>query len=106
MNRPYSGRNIYTMRHTLLFVFIVVAISLNAQVKVNLDSFNRKGPAAIEVQNNHVQITWPGSESNINRVVLDLDNSRPLFKSFQVKSAAIFKTVSRDLDPVFILTVG
>jgi hypothetical protein len=94
------------MKYCLSLVFVIFSFSLGAQLKVNLDSFDSKKPAQVRVESNLLQLTWPGSGKNVNRVVLDMALDQPLFKAFQVKSTSGFKTVSAGLDPVFILTVG
>ncbi|WP_214072890.1 hypothetical protein [Mucilaginibacter sp. dw_454] len=73
---------------------------------VSLQGLNRKSGVVIAQKASTLELTWPTGNAEHGRVVFDLNQSNPLFKSIQVTSAGKYKEVAANLDPQFILTIG
>ena len=90
----------------IIHVLCVLSISvLQAQVPVNLSSFKNNG-AKVSVKEKILTATWPTGKASTGKLILDLDNQKPLFSSIQLSNANGFKEIANNLDPAFILRVG
>lgn len=76
------------------------------QPKLDTKQFNVKGEAKITSQQHLVEITWPAGEQKVGKVQFDLSPSSPLFKRIAIGTATESHTVSEDLDPAFLLSIG
>jgi hypothetical protein len=86
----------------LLFFINPVA----GQTPINLKAFNKKSGVAVKAAGDKIELTWPVSPADRGRVVLDLANNSPLFKSIQATAKGVYKEVAANLNPEFILTIG
>ncbi|WP_316832827.1 hypothetical protein [Pedobacter aquatilis] len=91
-----------------LFLIIILMISANAfaqQSLIDLSGFKKNG--AIVTQNKKViTISWPAGKQGTARMLLDMDQKNPLFKSIQLTKGKNFSEIMSGLDPAFVLTVG
>lgn len=94
------------MRHYILFLFIVSFCTLQAQVKVDLKSFNKKNGASVVAKGDELSVSWPAGQNKTGKLVFDLSATQPVFKSMELREAGKDHLIASALDPAFILTVG
>lgn len=93
---------------SLLFIAMLVAgiAQTQAQLKLNTKQFNPNGEATITSKNQQVEITWPAGQQQFGKVQFDLSPSSPLFKRIALGTKTGSRTISEDLDPAFLLSIG
>jgi hypothetical protein len=94
------------MKIRLLLPFLISSIVATAQAPVDLSGFDKKGGATATVEEDVLEITWPSGETEMGRLVIDLEKEKPLFQSIQLIQEGAFKEIASGIDPVFVLTVG
>lgn len=95
------------MKGSILLLFILKVAVAFSQIPVNLSGFEKKNGASALVQNNQLLVTWKTDPSSLGRILLNLDPSLPLFRSFELSSGKnLFQPVAENLDPAFVLTIG
>jgi hypothetical protein len=90
------------MKYLLFIVFIFLSVFSKAQTWINLKDYNKNGKAKIVVEDNMLTAAWPAGENESGKLILDLSNNNPLFKSIQLNN----KEIMSGVDPAFILTIG
>jgi hypothetical protein len=90
----------------LLLLLTVSAITLKAQPLVNLNKFNKRKGVNVQVAGKQININWPAGKDGQGKLILDLNNGMPLFKSIGVSTKARFNEIAKGLDPAYILTIG
>jgi len=90
----------------LLAIMATVMLQVQAQLKLNTKLFKANGEADIAVQHQLVEITWPAGGAQFGKVQFDLSSSAPLFKRISLGTKAKQITVSEELDPAFLLSIG
>ena len=90
------------MRYLFVIIFIHLIITGKAQTYLDMSAYNKAGEAKISVNNNVLTATWPTGKNETGKLILDLSNDKPLFKSIQLDNKEIISGV----DPAFILTIG
>jgi hypothetical protein len=94
------------MKKLCLLICLALGISAVAQTPVNISKYNSTGAAKVSVKGNLLTVKWPAGKSMDAQLLIDLDKSKPLFKSIKLSSNGIEKEVAANLDPTFVLTVG
>lgn len=94
------------MRKLVLSILVFVTINIQAQIRVDLDSFNRKNGASVKTARNTIEVSWPVDEKEKGKLVINLENKNPLFSSIGLTSNTVTKEIVKDIDPTFLLTVG
>lgn len=95
------------LRSLLLTAMLVIGMAqTQAQFKLKTKQFNHKGEATITSQNQLIEITWPAGQQQFGKVQFDLSPSSPLFKRIALGTKTGFRTISEDLDPAFLLSIG
>jgi hypothetical protein len=91
----------------LLFCLLLLAGIKNgfAQAQVDVSAYRKNG-ATVSVNKKVLTITWPTGASGFGRMVLNLDQEKPLFGSILLGSGTDLEEVAGNLDPAFVLTVG
>jgi hypothetical protein len=90
----------------LIFLLLIYSLSIHAQVKVDLKNFSTKNGARVTVSDQLLQVQWPaGSEQN-GKIILNLENNKPLFNSIGLVYGGSTREVVKNIDPVFLLTIG
>jgi hypothetical protein len=118
MNKLYFVHNHYLAIHLLTnknhyfpmkiavsLLLIICCSFINAQSQVNLKSFKQNG-TLVSAHQKELMLTWPVGKNTFGKMVLDLDQSKPLFKSLLMGKKGAFKEVAANLDPAFVLRVG
>ena len=94
------------MKYLLTLCFIIKLVVAPAQVPVNLKNYNEKNGSRLVVANNILSVKWPVGKKSQGQILIDLNNQKPLFNSIGLISNNQVKEISRNLDPVFLLTIG
>jgi hypothetical protein len=94
------------MKKFVLPLFLLVSLVTKGQLPVDLSGFNKSSEAKVSVQNNLLHVNWPVSAGEQGRLVINLKNGLPLFKSIQLAKGKTRKEIASNLDPVFLLRVG
>lgn len=81
-------------------------LQANAQVSVDLSSFDPKSGAKATVNRQLLYVSWPAGEGRTGKLVFDLNNKGALFQSMQINTAGTVNEVARQMDPAFLLTTG
>ena len=81
-------------------------LQANAQVPVDLSSFDPKSGAKATVSRHLLNVSWPAGEGRTGKLVFDLNSKGALFQSMQINTAGAVNEVARQLDPAFLLTTG
>lgn len=77
-----------------------------AQQKVNLTEFSSKSGASVKHQKELVTVTWPSRNGEKGVLKLNMTPSSPLFESIQIENSKGIHEIARQVDPLFLLTVG
>lgn len=73
---------------------------------VSLKKFSNKNGAQVNVKNNILSVSWPVSKKDRGSLVFNLTKNQPLFQRINLSDGLVLKTIVKDVDPVFLLTVG
>lgn len=93
------------MKKSLPLFIIICIFFINASAQVNLRAFKSNG-TTVSVSQKRLVVHWPVGKGAIGKMILDLENGKPLFNSLQMGKKGALKIVAANLDPVFILRVG
>ena len=94
------------MRFVLVIILLTILCRLTAQMPVSLTNFSNKNGAEVKILNNTLSVSWPVNKKKRGHLVLDLKESQPLFQSINLIENGSSKSIVKDVDPVFLLTVG
>jgi len=93
------------MHANALILCLLLSCAASAQ-KINTKGLDKDGPVKVKVSGKQLAIDWPVSDKDRGVLLLDLEKDNPLFKSIFVSGNGQLKEIVRNLDPVFLLTVG
>jgi hypothetical protein len=103
----HNSTNFISIKNiTLLLLFTACVISSKAQPMINLSKFNKRTGVNVQVAGKQIDIKWPAGKDDHGKLILDLENGMPLFKSIGINTGAGFKEIASGLDPAYLLTVG
>lgn len=88
-----------------VFVFFLFT-RLDAQIPVNLENFHTGNGTQIQSNANDLSVTWPAGKKQKAQLVFSLKNNEPLFQQINISGKGKVKTIAKNLDPAFLLTVG
>ncbi|TKC10493.1 hypothetical protein FA048_09930 [Pedobacter polaris] len=94
------------MNSKILIFLLLASSTVSAQFKVNTSQFNRKNEVTLVQKGNILDLKWPAGGDNTGQVTLDMTAGQPLFKTIAVGVKGAVKTVSTNLDPAFLLSIG
>lgn len=94
------------MKKISLLALCLIHVLLHAQLPVDLSGMEKGSSTVITTRNNQLQVTWPAGGNEKAKLVLDLQEGRPLFQSIQLTSQGVYRESAAGLDPAFVLTVG
>ncbi|CAH0289845.1 hypothetical protein SRABI27_04035 [Pedobacter sp. Bi27] len=93
------------MRNSISILLIICFSAFCAQSQVNLKAFKTNGTTVSSNQKELV-LTWPAGKGTLGKMILDLDRTKPLFKSLLLGKQGALKEVAAHLDPGFVLRIG
>ncbi len=93
------------MKNNIVMLLTVCFSVFYAKGQVSFKSFKNNGTTVVPNKNELV-LTWPAGKGNVGKIVLNLDNAKPLFSSLQLGKKDALKEIAANLDPAFVLRVG
>lgn len=94
------------IKNMLTICFVVQQAVSFAQIPVGLNDYSDKNGAKVSAAQNIISVTWPAGKQIQGRMQIDLNPDKPLFRSIGIKGQSTTSEIGRDLNPVFLLTVG
>jgi hypothetical protein len=94
------------MKKLLLAFFVFFNVAGWAQISVNVAQYNKKNGGKVSVKDNLLSVRWPAGNKDEGCLIINLDNSSPLFKSIQLKNGVNVFETAKEVDPMFWITVG
>lgn len=94
------------MKSFLNVGLLLFGLFLNAQIPVVLPENPNENSTDIVLDKNNLQVTWPLDNGDNCQLVINLDKKEPLFHSIAMGKDDQFKTISSNVDPVFLLNSG
>jgi hypothetical protein len=93
------------MKNSISILLIVCFSAFYAHSQINLKSFKTNG-STVSSNKKELVVTWPVGKGALGKMILDLNNSKPLFKSLSMGKKGALKEVAANLDPAFVLRIG
>ncbi len=93
------------MKTSFLLLLLTCSVAV-AQMPVDLSAFQKNGKTTVVQQGNSLTMSWPAAGNQTGRLVVNLENDKPLFSHMQLSKQGKFSEIATDLDPAFVLTVG
>jgi len=93
------------MKKSISIFFIICVFFLNTSAQVNLKGFKPNG-ATVSLRQKELVVSWPVGNNAVGKMVLNLENGKPLFSSLQMGKPGALKEVAAHLDPAFVLRIG
>lgn len=95
------------MRYQWIIIVLLIAGSrVYSQIPVSLENFNKKNGAAVQLKDNGIFVSWPVNKKDRGSILFNLSNGEPLFEKIDLANGLLLKTIVKNVDPVFILTIG
>ncbi len=94
------------MKSPLSFAFLLQTLLLTAQIPVSLPDNPEENKTKLSHTGNNLEITWPLADAGEARMVLNLEEGKPLFRSMGIVEKGNLKEIVQELDPAFIINVG
>ncbi|WP_245681335.1 hypothetical protein [Arcticibacter eurypsychrophilus] len=93
------------MKYIAILIVLLIIESAVGQTVVDLSEFKKNGTTFTR---NHNELTflWPSGKEGRGKMVLNLDQDRPLFSSVQLGTGEKFAEIASGLDPAFVLRIG
>jgi hypothetical protein len=89
----------------LFFSFPIARVQAQ-DIAAGAKDFNTSAGVSVKREKLLVTVTWPCGVYNKARLVLNLDNKEPLFRSVQLSTKGVYREIIANTDPQFILTEG
>ena len=93
-------------KKNIVFLFIITGLLAKGQIRVDFSRFDKTKTVKAFVQKNTLTIIWQTGKSEEGKVIINLENQKPLFSSIQLSNKGVFQEIAANLDPVFLLTIG
>ncbi|RFZ93071.1 hypothetical protein D0C36_15170 [Mucilaginibacter conchicola] len=87
-------------------LLFIVCENASAQSVVNLSKFDKSKGATVRVIGKQLSVSWPAGKDGSGKLVLDLQQGAPLFKSIVINKGTVSKEIAAGLDPAYTLTIG
>ncbi|MHA4894867.1 CehA/McbA family metallohydrolase domain-containing protein [Pedobacter sp. PWIIR3] len=87
-------------------LFLLCSATLSAQVKINTEKFNRKSEASFSSKGDVLELKWPVGNGNYGIAQLNMRAGQPLFQTISIGTKAPYKTITSNVDPAFLLSIG
>jgi len=99
-----TSRRVWKISLWMLFLFSNTLAQ--AQVVVDLSEYQKKNGAKVTSTDGRLEVSWPVKKAEKAKLILNLNQGRPLFTSMQLTRRGAFKEIAASLNPAFILTIG
>lgn len=94
------------MKHCFAGLFLFFCVFASAQVAVNAKAFSSSNGASVQVAGRQLVVSWPAGSKQKGQIVFNLAAAQPLFKSIGLMRGRVLKSIAKNVDAAFILTVG
>ncbi|MFT3935881.1 MAG: hypothetical protein QM726_19790 [Chitinophagaceae bacterium] len=96
------------MRSIICFFISIFfcCIHLQSQVPVSTAGFNNKSGVVYAHSGNLLSFTWPTGNNTKAKLVINLDNDKPLIDQITLLQAGKKAVVVKEANPAFVLTIG
>jgi hypothetical protein len=97
------------MTHFRYYFFLFLLFTASAafsQTRLNRSDFASEGGATVVEKDSQVTITWPSGEGMVGVIELNRTPGASLFSSIQLRDSNGSHEIAREVDPLFLLTVG
>ncbi|WP_460955697.1 CehA/McbA family metallohydrolase domain-containing protein [Spirosoma litoris] len=94
------------MKLRLLILAGLICQVAHAQLPVDLSGYQKKSGTSVTSQGNSLVVSWPTKGKETAKLVLNLDQAKPLFSSIQLTQQGKVHEIVKELDPAFVLTIG
>lgn len=84
----------------------VLAVGVIAQIPVDRKLFVAGKGTTLNTSGDLLTVNWPAGEKLSGKLILDLKEGNPLFKSMGIQRGSRLSQVASGLDPVFLITIG
>ncbi|KAA9356445.1 hypothetical protein [Larkinella humicola] len=92
-------------KYIVVFLALLPSLAL-AQFRVDRTGFQPQNGTVVASQGTSLVVSWPTTAREKGRLVINLENGKPLFTSLQLSQQGTFKEIAKALDPAFVLTIG
>ncbi|MBC3788492.1 hypothetical protein [Spirosoma utsteinense] len=93
------------MRKGIILLLLTTATAY-AQIPIDLSKYPKNSPTTVVKRGNDVVLSWPTTNKETGRLVVNLETGKPLFSHIQLSKGGRFSEIATDVDPAFVLTVG
>ncbi|HET8735930.1 MAG TPA: hypothetical protein VFM69_04990, partial [Pricia sp.] len=90
----------------IVVVALLVSVGTWAQVAVTLPENQNENETQVKVIKNTLEISWPLTNRQHCKLILDLEKDKPLFKRMAIGQPDSLREIVSQIDPVFIVNVG
>ncbi len=96
------------MKKTIYALLIALAAGthLHAQLPVNTSGLTAGNGVSAATKGNLLTVSWPAGKETTGRIVFNLTDGAPLFSSIQLIKGKQVRSLLKNADPAFVLTVG
>ncbi len=94
------------MKYFLTICLLLNQVFIYAQIPVSLKNYSDKSGTRVIIANNILTLKWPAGKGLQGQMIIDLNKQKPLFQNIGISSGNGVKGIVKNLDPVFLLTVG
>ncbi|HEX5026799.1 MAG TPA: hypothetical protein VFV68_16075 [Agriterribacter sp.] len=94
------------MKYLFIISLLTHSMGLYSQELVNLQAFDTKNKAKVRVTDSGFSVSWVTGKKETGQIVLNLTNGQPLIQSMDVSEGRLVKSIVKEVDPVFVITIG
>ncbi|MFD0795647.1 hypothetical protein ACFQZX_18640 [Mucilaginibacter litoreus] len=101
-----SSENYNFLKSIAILLLLVICKRSGAQPLIDLSKFDKMSGVSVKASKQLININWPAGKVGDGKLILDLEQAMPLFKSIGLSKGSNFKEIASGLDPAYILTIG
>ena len=90
-----------SMKYLFIGFLLLPFSDVFSQISVDTKAFSNLNGTEIKVSGKNLEVSWPVGNARRRELNLNLEQDKPLFQS-----VGLNKMIVRNLDPVFLLSVG
>ncbi|TLP71855.1 hypothetical protein [Maribacter sp. ACAM166] len=94
------------MKIVLCIPLLLFCLLAQAQIPVMLPDNIGVNDTEVKIIENKLELIWPIENLEQCQLVLNLEKDKPLFRTIAIGRKGNFKTISTNVEPVFLLNVG
>ena len=94
------------MKSCISILSLFCVFSSVAQIPVDVSRFSKKNGTTISSNSKTLVITWLAGKKEKGKIVINLEEGKPLLQSIQMTKGGKFQQIATSLDPAFVVTIG